>query len=196
MSSSACREVARCLRIAASNGYPLWSTQLPGQTQFYAPTAAGGMVYASAAGVGGNLYGVDASNGRLVWTGDVENGDSSNPAISPNGIFVSYACQQTYDFDPKTGDPLWHHSTDCEGGGGTTPVIDGAYLLVQDSVLGDVVLNASDGSVVRSFASQPTPATNGSEMFVVNSGLLQAEGVASGLLRWSSKATANLRRTR
>ena len=87
---------------------------------------------------------------------------------------------------------MWHHSTDCEGGGGATPVIDGAYLLVQDSVSGDVVLNASNGSVVRSFASQPTPATNGSEMFVVNNGLLQAEGVASGLLKWSFDGDGHL----
>ena len=179
---------------SATRGALLWSTKLPNQWEFYAPTAGGGMVYAGAAGSGGTVYGVDASNGQLVWTGEVENGNTSIPAISSKGVFVSYACQQTYDFDPRTGTPLWHHSTSCEGGGGATAVVDGAYLFVEDLVAGNVVLNASNGSVVRSFKSglvpapngeQPTPATNGAEMFVLDQGTLQEETVAGGLVGWS-----------
>jgi outer membrane protein assembly factor BamB len=97
----------------ATTGASVWSTTLPGQTEFYAPTAADGMVFAGAAGVGGTVYGVDASDGVLVWTGSVENGNTSIPAVSSNGMYVTYACAQTYGFDPTSGRPLWHHSTGC-----------------------------------------------------------------------------------
>jgi outer membrane protein assembly factor BamB len=96
---------------SATSGAPAWSTTLHGQTEFYAPTAADGMVFAGAAGVGGTVYGVDAFDGRLVWTGSVENGNTSIPAVSSNGMYVSYACAQTYDFNPTSGRPLWHYST-------------------------------------------------------------------------------------
>ena len=152
----------------------------------------GGMVYASAAGVGGNLYGVDASNGRLVWTGDVENGVRVIRRSHPTEYSSAYACQQTYDFDPKTGDPLWRLRRMRWWRRNDTGV-DGAYLLVQDSVLGDVVLNASDGSVVRSFPPKPTPATNGSEMFVVEQRTFSRQRASpADLSSGASKATADL----
>jgi len=184
----------------AANGGRLWSTALPGQSEFYPPAAAGGMVYVGAAGSGGTVYGIDASQGRLVWTGQVENGNTSIPTITSSGVFVSYACQQTYDFDPRTGVRLWHHSTSCEGGGGATAVSDGPYLLVEDVVTGDVVLSTSSGSVVRSFKSanpafnggQLTPATDGGDMFVLDGGSLNEEGVASGLVGWSFAGDGNL----
>jgi len=170
---------------SAATGAVVWSLELPGQSEYYTPTAADGGVYAGAAGVGGTLYGVNASSGSLDWSGSVANGDTSIPAVSATGTYVSYACQQSYDFNPSTGARVWHYKTSCEGGGGATPVLTGNYLLVQDTNLGDIVLNASTGKFVRTFRSGPTPATNGSVMFVENAGSLQAQTLSGGLVEWN-----------
>ncbi|MGH8337705.1 MAG: PQQ-binding-like beta-propeller repeat protein, partial [Gammaproteobacteria bacterium] len=81
---------------SAKDGHQVWSTELPGQYLFTsAPTARNGMVYTGGAGTGGTVYGVKERNGQVVWTAAVENGDSSAPAVTSDGVYVSYACPQT-----------------------------------------------------------------------------------------------------
>jgi outer membrane protein assembly factor BamB len=171
----------------ARTGATEWAAQLPDQSLFgVPPTADGSMVYTGAAGVGGTVYGVSAATGDLAWTGSVENGDDSIPAVSSTGMYVSYACQQTYDFDPRTGTPLWHYSTGCEGGGGATPVLADGYLFVQDPGPGYLVLNATTGAAVRTIPSGlAPPAADATAVFAENGGQLQARTVASGHLEWT-----------
>jgi hypothetical protein len=97
-----------------------------------APTAAHGLVVTSS-----NLkvYAFDESTGKLKWTAPVEDGDDSSPVITPSGVHVSYACPQTYDFDPSDGTQLWHFSGPCQGGGGSTPVLYDGLLYVEDADL-------------------------------------------------------------
>jgi hypothetical protein len=35
------------------------------------------------------------------------------------GVYVSYACPQTYGFDALKGGLMWHYAGPCEGGGGS-----------------------------------------------------------------------------
>ena len=103
-----------------------WTTQLPGQSMFTSPPASsvfgsgGDLIYTSGAGSGGTLYAVHASSGAIAWQAQVMNGDHSAPVVTTAGVYVSYACAQTYDFEPLHGALLWHHATGCEGGGGKT----------------------------------------------------------------------------
>jgi len=46
---------------------------------------------------------------RVLWTAPVENGDSSAPAVSHNGVYVSYVCPQTYRFNSTTGQQDWNY---------------------------------------------------------------------------------------
>ncbi len=152
---------------AAATGYEVWQTSLPGQYAFTsAPTASGGVVYVGGAGSGGTLYAVDESDGELLWTGSVENGDQSSPVVTSTGVYVSYACEQTYDFAPTTGDLIWHHSTACEGGGGRTPVLYNGDLYVRDDAgMAPAVLSASSGGVLRGYSSTTAPAFDNSLEF-------------------------------
>lgn len=169
----------------ADSGAPLWSTALPSQVLFDTPTAADGMIFVVGAGVGGTIYGVDASDGRILWTRNFESGDVA-PAVSASGVYLAFGCQLFYDLEPSSGRELWWHNTpNCLGATRDTAVIAGNYLLVQDLIDGDFVLDASNGHVVRSFISGPTPATNGNEMYVESNGTIEAETVAGGLLGWS-----------
>src|SRR5258707_15819130 len=93
---------------------------MPDQWAFTAPpTAYDGVVYVSGAGYGGYVYAVSEADGRVRWEGTVANGDKSSPAVDDTGAYVSYAGQQDYRFS-LSGKLVWHHTTFCEGGGGTT----------------------------------------------------------------------------
>ena len=128
----------------AASGRQLWSMALPGQYMFNSPpTALNGIVYTGGAGTGGTIYAVRESDGKLLWNGAVMNGDDSSPAVSSNGVYVSYACPQTYRFGPTTGSQAWHYSGPCEGGGGSTPVLYQGSLYVRDSFI-----NSHNGAVL------------------------------------------------
>ena len=90
-----------------------------------------GTVYTGGAGSGGTLYAYAESSGHLNWRASVENGDSSSPVVTKAGVFVSYACPQTYQFNPRSGAQVWHYSGPCEGGGGSTAVLHGKFLYVE-----------------------------------------------------------------
>jgi outer membrane protein assembly factor BamB len=79
----------------AATGNLLWSVNLPDQYAFTSPpTTANGIVYTGGAGGGGTVYAVDETNGAVLWTMPVENGDHSSPAVTLESVFVSYACPQ------------------------------------------------------------------------------------------------------
>lgn len=170
----------------AATGVAGWSTQLPGQYAFSSPpTAVNGIVYAGGAGVGGTLYAVDESDGSLLWTSRVMNGDHSSPAVSSDGVFVSYPCQ-VYKFDPITGSPLWHYSGPCEGGGGKTPAYANGTLYVRDpNQGGGEVFDAAIGTKVGTFTATPIPALSTQAGFFLNAGTLQAIDLTTHNLLWS-----------
>ncbi len=108
----------------AASGTLLWSVNLPDRSAFTsAPTAVNGTVFIGGAGIGGTVYAVDETNGAVLWTMPVENGDHSSPAVTGGNVYVSYACPQSYAFNAVTGQRLWEHDSCCQGGGGATPVV-------------------------------------------------------------------------
>jgi outer membrane protein assembly factor BamB len=181
----------------ASTGTRLWTTSLAGQNSFSAPpTASNGVVYTSGAGIGGTLYAVDESSGAVLATQPVENGDDSSPALSTGGVFVQYACDQTYGFAQQTLAPLWHYSGPCEGGGGNTLAYAGGDVFTHD-YYGNLILDAATGNPIRSwFPSGPSssrpPAVDSSALFFVNQGALVAQDLATGAQKWSYPGDGNL----
>jgi outer membrane protein assembly factor BamB len=174
----------------AASGSLLWSINLPGQYAFTSPpTAVNGIVYTGGAGSGGTVYAVDETNGAVLWTMPVENGDSSSPAVTLGSVFVSYACPQTYAFDTVSGQQLWHRSSCCEGGGGATPVVHAAQLYVRDSYctpgIFGLVLNANTGALIRGFNSDQPPAFVGNVALFLQNGTLRGINSQNGQVLWS-----------
>jgi outer membrane protein assembly factor BamB len=168
-----------------------WSRQLPGQYAFTSPpTAADGIVYVGGAGSGGTLYAVDELTGAVLWTRPVANGDESSPTLSPHRVFVSYACPQTYAFDRLTGEPRWHYSGPCSGGGGKTAVVHAGLLYVRDVFFAPgnqngAVLETKFGAVTDRFSAGPAPAFSPHFGFFLNSRTLEGHSLDTGEVAWS-----------
>jgi outer membrane protein assembly factor BamB len=178
---------------AASTGAAGWTTQLPGQTMFTSPpTAANGIVYTGGAGSGGTVYAVNESTGTVLWVAPVMNGDHSAPVVTANGVYVAYACQQTYDFNPSTGALIWHHTSSCEGGGGKTAAYANGQLYVRDPILGNVILDGSTGGAIGAFSAGPAPALSGSTGFFLANGTLTAENLTTNAVLWSFSGDGSL----
>jgi len=179
-----------------ATGQAGWSTQLPGQYAFSSPpTAINGIVYVGGAGSGGTLYAVDESNGNVIWSAAVANGDQSSPTVSSDGVFVSYPCQ-TYKFDPLTGSSLWNNSGGCSGGGGRTSAYANGLLYVRDEISAVAqILDAATGAQIGTFNAAfptPIPAFSTQTGFFQSTGTLQGIDLSSHSVLWSFVGDGNL----
>jgi outer membrane protein assembly factor BamB len=165
----------------ATTGALNWSEQLPGQYSFSSPpTASNGVVYVGGAGSGGTLYAVSETNGSVLWTQSVENGDNSSPALNASSVFVSYACGLTYSFNRTSGTEQWFSNSSCEGGGGKTAVVSGGKVYARDPDLGNKLLNAKTGALLGTFQAGPAPAFDGNTgLFLYNGTLTASSGSAT-----------------
>jgi outer membrane protein assembly factor BamB len=181
----------------AATGTLLWSVDLPNQYAFTSPpTAANGIVFTGGAGSGGTLYAVDETNGAVLWTMGVANGDHSSPAVILGSVFVSYACPQAYAFNAVTGQELWYRSSCCSGGGGKTPVVHAAQVYVRDSYCtpqtNGLVLNANTGTLIRGFNSDRPPAFFGNIALFLQNGTLRGVNAQNGQVLWSFAGDGSL----
>jgi len=178
----------------AASGAQVWSTLLTTQYSFQAaPTALNGIVYVGASGEGGTLYAVDDSSGGLLWTASVMNGDWSSPAVTGDGVYVSYPCQ-TYDFMPTTGALVWNNSTGCEGGGGATGTLANGVYYSPNGVAGfsGMAFDAETGVLHASYAADWPPAIGASTGYFIQGGTLHAINNATNVIQWSFAGDAAL----
>ncbi|HET9525185.1 MAG TPA: PQQ-binding-like beta-propeller repeat protein [Pyrinomonadaceae bacterium] len=181
-----------------ATGSVVWSVQLPGQFAFTsAPTVREGVIYTGGAGTGGTVYAVNATNGALLWTQSVLNGDYSSPAVTSDGVYVSYACPNVYKLDPVTGAKIWHFAPGCSGGGGKTPALYNGRLYVRDST--GTIHDSTTGALIGNFVAKNTPAFSGSTGFFLEGptffgsfGTLRARDVDTNSVQWSFAGDGSL----
>jgi outer membrane protein assembly factor BamB len=185
----------KMLAVNATSGALDWSLSLTGQSSFTSPVSTGnGFVYTGGAGGGGTIYAVSEATGALAWEASAPNGGGdSAPAVSPSGVYVTYPCDQDYDFNPWTGLQVWHNQTDCDGGGGDPPVLANGDLYGLDSSNGDVALAASTGTSAGTFSATLAPAIGGGVGYMVNDGELSAIGSSGlGASDWTFSGASNI----
>jgi outer membrane protein assembly factor BamB len=171
----------------AATGAKAWGERLSGQYSFSAaPTASDGVVYVGGSGSGGTLYAVAESDGTILWTQPVENGDESSPTLSGSRVYVSYACRRVHAFDRSTGAVAWNASTSCSGGGGKTSPYHQGMLYARDPISGNAALDGADGSVVKKFTAVTIPAFTAKLMIRTDGGAVTATYLVSSKIAWSA----------
>jgi outer membrane protein assembly factor BamB len=143
----------------AATGALLWSRQLKGQHNFNsAPVAHRGRVFVTGEGVGGTMYAIDASTGRLRWKVPVPLGRGS-PAASGVFLYAIYTCGRYLKLDSRNGDRMWPNRQKlCYGAFGNTPVYHADRIYLQDYAFSDVILDSETGEIVGSHGATQTPA--------------------------------------
>lgn len=173
----------------ATTGALVWTATLPGEYQFTSPpTALNGMVYTGGSGEAGAVYAVQETTGKVMWTAEVENGDTSSPAVLGDGMYVSYACPQTYRFNTTTGALDWHYSGQCDGGGGDAAVVYNGLVYVRDIygfATDGIILNATTGALVGGFNSYYAPAFYNPNAYYTETGSLTAVNLKTGSTLWT-----------
>ncbi|HYW25478.1 MAG TPA: PQQ-binding-like beta-propeller repeat protein [Terriglobales bacterium] len=174
----------------AASGTPAWTTTLPDASLGYeaAPTALNGRVYTD----GGNneVVAVNEGDGTVAWTTAGQGGGHfSDPAVTPDGVFVCFGGGDCYKFDPATGTRLWVHSTGFSGGGGVAPIVAGGRVWGPAAPAGQAapVLDAATGAQVGTWPGTANPAIDvaaGIAIFSTSTGI---EGIdlTSGAVLWS-----------
>jgi outer membrane protein assembly factor BamB len=171
----------------AATGQQNWSASLVGQRGFTSgPSALNGQVYTGGAGSGGTLYALNEATGAIAWTQQVSNGDDSTPAVTDDGVYVSYPCQ-SYDFDPLAGTALWNNNSGCEGGGGGTPVVANGMLFSPNgfATYNGTTFNAESGAVTGSYLADMPPAIGGQNGYFLQSGTLRGLTLSTNTVLWS-----------
>ncbi len=185
------------LAFDAATGAPLWTAQLPGLIggggSSSPPTAANGVVYTSTGD--GTLYALDELTGNVIATNSVFGGAFSSPALSADSVFVSYECDQTYRFAQQTLAPLWVYAPGCGNGRGATSVYSNGQVFIRNDSTGNLVLDATTGTVIRSWAPPPgaipAPAPDPSTLFLLYL-QLKAEDRATGAIKWTFSGDGHL----
>lgn len=167
----------------AATGAAGWSTQLPEYWVDAPPTAVNGIVYVGGAG-SHQLYAVDQTNGSLLWSVYVYGGHHSSPAVSEDGVFVSYG-YQTRKVDPLSGETMWYSGANTYDGK-TAAYANGRVYARDPSVIPPgKVLDAATGAEVGTFTAGPIPAFSAQSGFFVNANTLQAIDFSSNNVLWS-----------
>lgn len=108
---------------------------------------------------------------------------SGSPAVSDTGVYVSYNCQQDYRFSLR-GHLIWHHSTACDGGGGSTAVLHGSSVYARGVSDPPIILATLSGDQTGSFASDTAPAFGSRDMDTLQGGNLVAVDPSGRPNRW------------
>ncbi len=170
-----------------TTGQMHWSTQpAVHATDFAAPTAANGVLYIASFEGGNNLYALDEKTGAVVWTQSTDGGAGSIPAVSADGVYVSYGCG-VYDFRPATGESIWQNTIGCSGGGGATPVVANQLLYSPGGSFGnnESIYTAETGILTGTYASDSPPAINANMGYFLQSRTLNAVTNANSTRQWS-----------
>jgi outer membrane protein assembly factor BamB len=179
---------------SAANGALLWSATLPNQDEFSsAPTALNGFVYTLGYGYGATIYCLRETDGKIMWTGNVNSGDDSAPTLDAANLYEGFGCGESYKFDALTGSQVWRLQTGCYGGGGATSAYYNNLVFIRhyhDSLSTPypgpaAALDSSTGNVIKTFPNQGAMAFDNNMVFSVVNNALTAMKIGAWTTAWT-----------
>jgi outer membrane protein assembly factor BamB len=97
---------------------------------------------------------------------------------------LAEACDQISYFAGATGKRVWFYSTNCTGGGGTTPGVYGTWIWVRDWAVANVIVDAH-GNAHGNFVTKVMPAFFDANVVYTSGDGLSAVDIASAKQVWS-----------
>ena len=179
-----------------TSGNMLWSTGFIANFGVpSAPTAAGGIVYTGASYLTSDeLIGFDVKSGTQVWEAEsVFNGSPGSPAVTSDGVYVSYPCAR-YDFRPFIYALAWSNVSTCTIVGGATPVVANGVLYSPNiaGTYSGTTFDTQSGAVVGSYIADNPPAISPTTGYFLQSGTLRAISLANQSTLWSFSGDGQL----
>lgn len=117
-------------------------------------------------------------------------GDNSSPAVTSDGVYVSYACPNVFKFNPANGTLIWMYHPNCSGGGGKTPALHNGRLYVRDTSCS--IFDSDAGTIVGSFVAKNSPVFFANMGFFLNGpqgfgsyGTLEGRDLNNNSVVWS-----------
>jgi outer membrane protein assembly factor BamB len=146
------------------------------------------VVYVGGSDSGGTLYAVRESDGAVLWTQPVSNGDNSSPALNATDVFVSYACGLVYAFDQVTGEQVGTFQSDR-----APAFADKTGLFLSGSTLRAMIGRRTVWSFTGDGGLVTAPIVVGSTVFVgSSSGMLYGLDLRRGGVVWSTNVGASI----
>ncbi len=105
--------------IDQKTGEPVWTIDKLGWTSLGAPGYADGIVFVGT--VEGTMFGIDASDGSIVWEYRTGKGIYPSPATDDTNVYTGSHDGHYYAFNQKTGDVVWQTFTANPDGHGGLP---------------------------------------------------------------------------
>jgi outer membrane protein assembly factor BamB len=178
-----------------TSGALIWARQLPGQFSFTSPpTVFQGVVYAGGGGNGGTAYAVSADTGNVLWSVPLANAGSSSPAVTTEGVYLSYLCINVYKLNPANGSQIWrNYIPGCSGSGRVPVLYNGRLYARSPGSNSDWIYDSQTGGLAGDFnTSKSAPAFSGNMGFFLywpgfsgSYGTLVGRNVDSNLVYWS-----------
>ena len=138
----------------AITGQELWG--IPVTTAVLTPPAvANGVVYFGGEGISDSVYGVNASNGTILWKNGIC-GETlqGSPAVAGDHVYVYCDNNVLYALNADTGSELWQYDTGRNGGAPFfSPAVANGVIYARVGPYSMGALDARDGSVLWSYSS-------------------------------------------
>ncbi len=145
------------------------------------------MYTAGAAGSGGIHYAFDQATGSIAWTQTVNTGENSSPAVTADGVYVSYPCS-AYDFRPATGDSVWNNTIELQRWRWRhAGVLTNQLVYSPNSLAGynGSILNAETGAGAGSYVADTPAAFTANTGYFLQSGTLHGVALSNNTVSWS-----------
>jgi len=169
----------------AASGNVVWKIRLPDVYGFTTlPVAAGGAVFISGAANSRHpVFAIDGNTGKVLY--DVASTVGRPLTLGGSLLYDGSGCSETFAFEARTGQQLWHFETGCFGGGSQPTVYHRGQIFVPDSARPIVVLDAATGDERRfRLSGFWAPACAGDNGFLVVGQELSAVDLRDARVLW------------
>ncbi|HET6976925.1 MAG TPA: PQQ-binding-like beta-propeller repeat protein [Pyrinomonadaceae bacterium] len=179
--------------IDGNTGNVIWSRQLFGTSFTSAPTVFQGVIYIGGS-ANGTAHAVSAETGDVLWSATVPVAGNTTPAVTTDGVYLSYSCVNVNKLNPADGSLIWRNYIACGSGSdnGRTPVLYNGRLYARSpGSNSDWIYYSQTGVLAGDFISMSAPVFSGTKGFYLYAppetgyGTLQGRDVNTNLVHWT-----------